>query len=174
MNNNNSTEKVYEFNSCNDIGRNGELLMAEMFPNTFGITDGREGDLIFKGKFKFELKTDTYKSGNFFFERISNVRLNNNGGVWQTKEHGCEYYAFYMLKYDKLYIFEVDKILAWLDANINNYPHKIVNNPTKKSKGYAIPIADVESLCIKVINLTEVSNYQILKSKYNFEYSKKA
>jgi hypothetical protein len=169
-----NNEKVYEFNSCNDIGRNGEMLMAELFPNTFEITDGMNGDLIFKTKYKFELKTDTYKSGNFFFERISNIRLNNNGGVWQTKEHGCQYYAFYMLKYDKLYIFEVDTILKWLDENIYKYQEKIVTNPTKKSMGYAVPIKDVENLCIKVIDLTEVIEYPKLKSKYNFEYSTKA
>lgn len=163
-----SGKKIYEFNNCNNIGKNGEYLIAELFPKSFKITDGMEGDLIYKEKFKFELKTDTYKSGNFFFERISNVRLNNNGGVWQTKEHGCKYYAFYMIKYDKLFIFDVDIILEWLDNNIKNYTPKNVSNPTKTTQGYAIPIIDVEHLCIKIIELNNVLNYKQLKNKYNF------
>lgn len=165
------SKKVYEFNACNDIGKNGEYLIGELFPHTFTLSDGMAGDLIFKGKHKFELKTDTYKSGNFFFERISNVRLNNDGGVWQTKEHGCKYYAFYMLRYDKLFIFEVDTILEWLNNNIQAYPTKTVTNPTKQSKGYAIPMKDVEQLCIKVIDLASFKEYPSLKKKYKFDES---
>lgn len=161
-----SNNKIYDFNSCNDIGKNGEVLITELFPNTFSLTDGMEGDLIFKEKYKFELKTDTYKSGNFFFERISNMRLDNKGGVWQTKEHGCKYYSFYMLKYDMLYIFEVDTILEWLNKNISKYESKIVTNKTKKSLGYAIPMKDVAHIWVKAIDLTEAKNYFILKNKY--------
>ncbi len=166
-----STKKVYEFNACNDIGKNGEYLIAELFPNTFTLSDGMAGDLIFKEKYKFELKTDTYKSGNFFFERISNVRLNNNGGVWQTKEHGCKYYSFFMLCYDKLYIFDVDIILEWLNNNIHSYHVKTVKNPTKESKGYAIPMEDVSHLYIKAIDLKSFDNYPTLKKKYKLDES---
>lgn len=171
---NKNSGKVYEFNECNSVGKNGEYLIAELFPKTFKLTDGMEGDLLFKNKDKFELKTDTYKSGNFFFEKISNVRLNNVGGVWQAKEHSCEYYSFLMLKYDKLYMFKVDVILNWLNENISNYSVKTVYNEKKETKGYAIPIKDVENLCIKVIDLTVVENYNNLKKKYNFEHNQKA
>lgn len=164
-------KKIYEFAERNNIGKNGEYLLAELFPHTFTLTDGMEGDLIFKKKFKFELKTDTYKSGNIFFEKISNVRLNNKGGVWQTKEHGCEFYAFYMIRYDKLYIFKVDSILEWLDNNIEKYHIKTVKNPTKESRGYAIPIEDVESICVKIIDMTTAKKYSILKKKYFNEFT---
>ncbi len=163
-------QKVYEFNERNNIGKNGEYLLAELFPNTFTLTDGMEGDLIFKYEHKFELKTDTYKSGNFFFEKISNVRLNNKGGVWQTKEHGCNYYAFFMLRYDKLFIFKVDEILDWLDKNVDNYHEKTVKNPTKETKGYAIPMNDVSHVCVKIIDLNNSNNYKKLKNKYFNEF----
>jgi hypothetical protein len=163
-------QKVYEFNERNNIGKNGEYLLAELFPNIFTLTDGMEGDLLFKNEHKFELKTDTYKSGNFFFEKISNVRLNNKGGVWQTKEHGCNYYSFYMLRYDKLFVFKVDEILEWLDKNVDNYHVKTVKNPTKESKGYAIPITDVSHVCVKIIDLNESNNYKKLKNKYFNEF----
>jgi len=165
---NDNSEKVYTFDKCNEVGKNGEYLIGELFPKTFKLTDGMNGDLLFKNEHKFELKTDTYKSGNFFFEKISNVRLNNKGGVWQSKEHGCKYYAYFMLKYNKLYIFDVDVIIEWLDKNVSNYSVKIVTNPTKKTQGYAIPIKDAEDKCIQIIDLSIVKTYTILKKKYGF------
>ncbi len=125
-----------------------------------------DGDLIMiKSNAKFELKTDTYKSGNFFFERISNMRLQNDGSVWQSKQHECKYFAFYMIKYDKLYVWKTDILLDWLENSISNYPQKIVKNPTKTSMGYIIPINIVEKLCDKISDLTTINNYFQLKNE---------
>ncbi len=164
--------RVYGFYERNGIGKKGEELIVKLFPTKFTATDGMSGDMLYNGTdgitHKFELKTDTYKSNNFFFEKFSNVRLQNNGGVWQSKDHGCKYYAYYMIKYDELYIFEVDKILDWLNNNEHKYPIKPVKNNTKITEGYAIPMDDVSSVVLKKIVLTKVSGYTTLKEEYGF------
>lgn len=80
------SEKIYEFNEQHTIGKNGEILLTQLFPEHFKMNTDYDGDLLMiKSNAKFELKTDTYKSGNFFFERISNMRLQNDGSVWDIK-----------------------------------------------------------------------------------------
>ena len=74
-----------------------------------------------------------------------------------------------MIKYDKLYIFEVDVILEWLKNNISKYNVKTVYNVKKETKGYAIPIKDVEKLCFMVVDLTIKTEYKRLKTKYKFD-----
>ncbi len=165
------SENPYNFKDSNKVGTAGEDFMLELFPTTFTKFHGHAGDLILKnkqGSHKFELKTDRHDSGNFFFEKISNERLNNVGGVWQSKEHGCKYYSFYMIKYDKLCIFEVDTILEWLNKNTTNMSLITVYNTTKKTLGYKIHIKKVKHLCEKIIDLNTIPNYKELKVKYNF------
>ena len=93
------------------------------------------------------------------------MRLQNDGSVWQSKHHNCKYFAFYMIKYDKLYVWKTDILLTWLENNISNYPQKIVKNPTKTSMGYAIPINIVEKICDKITDLTIYPTYLELKTE---------
>ena len=158
----------YNFKESIKTGKNGELLIANLFPNIFKMSedDGYTGDLIYRDEYKFELKTDKYKSGNFFFEEISNMRKKSKGGVWQSEEHGCKYYAFYMLRYDKLFIFEIKTLLEWLENNKQFHRTFNVENVDKYTFGYIIPIKDVEHICVKIIDLSSMENYENLKNNY--------
>lgn len=161
------SKNVYEFDKQHTIGKNGEILLTVLFPNNFKMNTDFDGDLIINNKHKFELKTDTYKSGNFFFERKSNVRLDNDGSVWQSKHHECKYFAFYMIRYDVVCVWETDILLEWLENNISNYGEIIVENKTKESMGYAIPFNDVKHLCKDIINLKKINNYFKTKKELN-------
>lgn len=117
----------------------GEELLLSLWP-ILKRTDGRTGDFLLRGK-KMEVKSDSYGIGgspNFFMERYSNVGKQSNGGIWQANEHSCSY-LFYWYPSDKIgWLFNVKKLLAYMNKNESNFRKVYVNNVNYCTLGYLV------------------------------------
>jgi hypothetical protein len=127
----------YGFERQMSIGEQGVRFLLDRFPGVLEATSGRHGDLrIRKTNDLIEVKTDSHlfsETPNFFFERFSNLDRQTPGGPWQAKANGCKYYAYLFLEESKLYVFNVDSLLAYLESII---PVRSPVNVLQKGSGW--------------------------------------
>lgn len=114
--------------------------------------------LINGSRIKLEIKTDSYTSGNLFFETLSNIEYNVLGCMLKTK---ADLILYYFMKYNKLYILKRERFVEWAVQGIEKgkYKRKTFANkrrnktlPPTHTEGYPIPLKEIErqSFC-KVI-----------------------
>lgn len=92
-----------------------------------------------------EVKSDTYDSGNFFFETISNASKGTEGCFMYTR---ADYLYYYFTKSSNVYMLPMPVTREWFVKNINRFKQKEL--ATKKgnkilyySYGYPVPIETV-------------------------------
>ena len=99
-------------------------------------------DLILKenGQFtKIEVKVDTYTSGNFFLETISNVAKNEED---ELEGLGCllitkaDKIYYYFINSKKLYIFNAKSLKNWILSNKLKHPERPVWTHLKNGGKY--------------------------------------
>jgi hypothetical protein len=131
------------------IGAKGEEIFLNRFQVKLEKLDGTKNDFIVTNSSKdgLELKTDTYDSGNFFFERWSDVTNKKPGGPYQAIQHS-KYLAYFFIKKDTYYLFDLEKLVPFLDTYIETKKPKAieVRNRSHTTVGYALPIKDFQSL----------------------------
>lgn len=153
------SDKVYEFNSSNKIGHQGELFIEEWLSNNPNVKQIEDvsGNVAYQkqdvdflvtlqdgSQMSVEIKTDTYKTGNMFFETISNEEYQTLGCLMKTK---ADFLFYYFPNYQGgvLYIF---KMQAFRNFIVNNLPHfrkQRVYNTTHTSLGYIVPLSYIEN-----------------------------
>lgn len=116
------------------------------------MTDGQE--------YKIEIKTDTYQSGNIYYETVSAEEVGSIGGFEKTV---CDYMFYYFINMSTLYILKMDEYRKWFRSKEESFIKKGYqkspvnrrwNGSTYTSIGYAYPISLLEaegaSWCSKV------------------------
>ena len=103
---------------------------------------------LFKNNKKatIEVKYDTYKSGNLYFETISNMSKGTEGCLMYSEAH----FLFYCFeKYKQIYILNLPKFREWFIKNKENFDRKttstkIGNKTVYQSEGYTIPLKAIK------------------------------
>lgn len=148
--------KQYDFKERNDLSKIGiskvvnYLYSLKETVYVDNVEDDREFqefdiDLIHSthnNVFNIEVKADTYDSGNFFFETVSNATKGTLGCFMYTC---ADYVHYYFTKYNTLYVLPMPATRDWF--NINKFRFKEKKLATKNgnkllyySYGYAVPI----------------------------------
>lgn len=166
-------KNIYEFKKSLNIGNEGEakikdfLLSLEHIDNIKSVQNIKKyqnDDIDFIVTFKnnkrytIEVKTDTYKSGNLYYETKSCIEKNTPGCLEKTK---ADYIFYYFSKYDRLYILKTNPFRKWVKNEIikfNKNPNESVLNKKEvlnkltfgstnglyTSEGYTIPLNYLE------------------------------
>lgn len=154
--------KIHDFNYSINIGNIGEeiiLLYLQSNENILSVEEVQSNkyyqqqDIDYVVHFKngtvktVELKTDTYISGNIFFETMSAVETNSIGCMYKSK---ADYLFYYFINTKELYIFDFDKYREWFKQNKSHFYLKRLKNKGKycgtyTSEGYTIPKTYLEN-----------------------------
>lgn len=145
-----STKKVADFNKDLKKGQASEHDFFMKYQEHLTRTDGRRGDFeINKSEEVLELKTDYYDpeaTPNVFMERYSYKEA--PGGVFQAKEHGVSYYAYWFPKTDLLLLFNVDQLIKRLKKLEPTLKPVYIKNKEHTTMGYLVNRALLEDLCL--------------------------
>lgn len=177
--------KIYEFKKSLNVGEIGENIIEEYLnglnnvkkvESVKDIKKYQQDDIDFivhlstGKKLSVEVKSDSYKSGNLYYETKSCVEFDTLGCFEKTK---ADYIFYYFLNLNVLYIFKTTKFRSWVRQEIKKHStnpkasriqKKEVYNKTQNnrdvytSQGYTIPLRYIES---------ELSDTKIYKKYYN-------
>lgn len=148
--------KDHEFSKSTLIGEMGEKRIMEFVKSLSFIEDIKDVskdkqfqsldiDLVAKLKDNsiksIEIKTDTYDTGNLFYETMSCVETNSIGCMEKTE---ADLIFYYFIKTKELYILRTKELRKWFHNKKYNFQIKTLNNwrydnSKYTSKGYAIP-----------------------------------
>lgn len=150
------SNKIYNFEESLDVGKNGEKIVYNYIKNNYKFLeikdvsdiDGykiKDIDLLCKyinGEyFEIEIKTDTYDTGNLFFETTSCVERNSLGCMLKTE---CYFLFYYFINTNELYILNMKEYRNWVIENINTFKKIQAKNKTFNSSGLLIPKGRLE------------------------------
>lgn len=101
-----------------------------------------------------EIKTDTYKTGNMFFETISNEEYQTKGCLMKTN---ADFLFYYFPNYQNgaLYIFQMKAFRKFVLDNLSYFKERRVTNTTHTSLGYIVPLSYIEN------NFMEYKKYSV-------------
>lgn len=129
-------------NFRNDLvrGQQGEAMFHLLFPDLQRL-DGRAADFKAPNGETYEIKTDSYTSGNYFIERWSDVEQKKAGGPWQSAEKQIDYYVYMFPKMARLYIFSVPDLVRQMEA-LPSSAKRVVNveNKSWTTQGFLVKI----------------------------------
>lgn len=182
-------KRIYEFEKSLNVGELGENIIEKYLnglknvkeiKSVKNIKKYQKDDIDFlvrlnTGKeVSVEVKCDSYKSGNLYYEEKSCVELNTLGCLEKTK---ADYIFYYFLNLNVLYIFKTNKFRKWVRNEIKKYNtnpessiirkkevfNRFFNKNSNKndiytSLGYTIPLKYIES---------KLNNTNIYKKYYN-------
>ena len=135
----NENVTLHDFEKSLNIGKQGESIILNFLltlediksirqVQDIGFYQRKDIDFIvtFKNgkKYTVEIKTDTYKSPNLYYETISSVE-NNTLGCFEKTE--ADYLFYYFIELDILYIFKTKQFRKWAQKEILNHNQ----NPNK-------------------------------------------
>ena len=156
---------VHNFRQSMEVGKRGEEHIIEYLNNSdnvkkiVDVRDIREYqkmDVDFLVTFadgverKIEVKTDTYKSGNIYYEVISSEESDTLGCFEKTE---ADYLFYYFVNWGYLYILGMEEYRKWFQEkqelfNDAGYKKRVRNsegkNKTYTSIGYAYPVSILE------------------------------
>ena len=158
-----------------DLGLAISLEFLQSNPNVFEVINvendryyqGKDIDLLAKMKIReskgwvgIEVKCDSYKSGNLYFETISNMNKNTPGCLLYSEAH---FLFYYFEKLEELYILPMQSFRQWFIQNKSSFDKK--NTCTKdtkgkilyKSEGYTIPL-DIIKKDFKRVKVIKIKN----------------
>lgn len=148
---------VHNFKKSINTGYCGEQIIKSYFetnPNIADVIDVSKDkayqnkDIDFIVKFKngdsvsVELKTDTYDTGNIFYEAISNQEYNVLGCMAKSK---AKCLLYYFIKTKELYVIDFKAYKKWVNDNNERFAKKKIKNVNRygnditHSVGFLIP-----------------------------------
>lgn len=163
-------QKIHNFAQSLKVGEKGEGLILdylEKSPTVQNILDVRDSpmyqekdvDFILKMKtgkeYKIEIKTDTYTSGNIYFETMSSLETDSVGCLIKTE---ADYLFYFYINLGTLYIMDMKKYKEWFemhqpifdDAGYKKHPKNARwNGTTYTSVGYAFPVTLLEDKTLR-------------------------
>jgi hypothetical protein len=162
----------YNFNKSNKIGTEGvnEILkFLDKDKSILGVVSVEDNkiyqpkgiDFIAVTKTeklrKIEIKTDTYDTGNYFIETISNSSKNTKGCLLTTES---DFIFYYFIKKKELNIINTKKFQEWFDLNQNRFSSRTcctgVNGSSYSTIGKLVPIKILnEELDVKTKDISK-------------------
>jgi len=123
---------------------------------TFSLEKGTE-------VWEIEVKIDSYTTGNFWLETISNDKTNSEGCFFKSK---AKWYFYYFDKLDVLYIIPLHPAQEWLKQNFKKFKSSTTSTKNKVTKkilyntvGRIVPIEKLEEgLKLKGSQLHKIEN----------------
>ena len=173
---------IYDFSGRDKLGKIGEAVCQEYLKacswveNVKSVRSDKEYqnkdiDIVVTSKdgkvCNIEVKTDSYISGNMFYETISN-NITNQQGCFETSESDYIFYYFIHPEYRKIYVFKTKELREWVHKNKNRYKLKQVFNYTFCSLGYAIPLVDLMadmSQSIQILDMNKLENIEFFEEE---------
>jgi len=142
---------MFTFPKQKSVGDEGEKKIFDFFRNHFShiLTINKlsydpynphNGDLVIykNGKrYVLEVKTDRYRSPNFFLEINSNLEQNTLGCIEASKS---DFFFYYFSNAKQLYIFKTNDLKKWLNRNKNIFKPINVPNKNYTTVGIKVPI----------------------------------
>lgn len=176
---------VYDFKSCDNLAIIGEKVAEDYYnllenikfvQNVREDKEYREEDIDLVCSLKsdevlyVEVKTDSYTSGNMFYELISNDVTGEKGCMEKTQADLVFYY-FINPSYRSAYIFDVKELRSWVCEHKNDFKLRRVYNRGYCSFGIAIPMDRLMSDLSKIerIDLNcipDIERYEELGRKF--------
>lgn len=156
---------IYEFDNQNSLGKNGESIIKYWLIKQVDVVDifdvssmkeyqANDIDLVVlyqnSNKITYEVKTDSFLTGNLFFETVSNVNKNTPGCMIYTK---ADYILYFFIKNNNLYKLPTNKFRNWVLSNKETFKEKIVKNKYYHSKGLLIPLVMIENKFVKPLKI---------------------
>lgn len=162
-----SLSKIHSFGQSMKVGKVGEKVISKYLmenKNIKELLDVRSDrayqkidvDYIAKmadGKeYQIEIKTDSYDSGNIYYETLSSEETGSAGCFEKTE---ADFLFYYFMQTDKLYIFSMNEYREWfnlmrLEFDQKGYKKAVRNRGYKDSTytsiGYAYPLALLDNL----------------------------
>ena len=148
-------KQQYNFDDSIKVGRMGEMIMEahlKTLPNVAAVEDVTEipyyqkRDIDYRVTLKngqkvtVEVKTDTYQSGNFFFETQSNSNSKTKGCMYKTE---ADFILYYFILFDKVYMVKRTALIKWFEAMKGNPEYKksfkeksVANKGNERIKDY--------------------------------------
>lgn len=144
---------IYKFKNSIELGKQGEDVIINYSTkqtDIIEIKDVRENkiyqnadiDIIIKTMFdnySVEIKTDSYDTGNIYYETMSSLENNSIGCMEKTE---ADYIYYYFINTNELYILDREKYVKWFHDNAFQFKKSQVLNKTKNgiytSEGYLI------------------------------------
>ena len=90
----------------------------------------------------YEVKVDTYTSGNFFFETVSNDKKHTAGCLQYSN---ADYLLYYFTREEEIYIFQMWEIRKYIMNNMHRFSTKTCQNEFYRSEGLIVPKTIIES-----------------------------
>lgn len=141
------------------FGQDSEARLQAVYP--FLQHSGIRGyDFIIAGtNIKVEKKSDSYdprKYNNFIMERFS--REEKPGGPWQSDTHDVDYFMYFFVQTNDLYVFDLQKLLARLEKIIKKEKLKLFDrwNTNYVTRYYKVPIEQLADLNLGIEHLEKI------------------
>lgn len=169
-------KEIYDFKGRDKLGQIGEVVCQEFLRTCHEIKDienvrgvkeyqKKDIDLVLTLKDEsivyIEVKTDSYKSGNLFYEWIANDQTNEVGCMERTEANYIFYY-FIHPEYRKVYVFEINQFRDWVYKHREEYVLKRIYNYGYCSFGYCFPLEVLEKEVqgLRIIDLNGFENIE--------------
>ena len=149
-------KKFFGFNAQLKVGAKGEKLFEQNYPALLEKSKDQRWDFVMKSTGqKIEIKTDTYsaKTGNFFFEKISNDTKGfkqSPGGPWRAEQDKVDIFCY--LYFDDKLCYEfpnVKRLVKRLNQLTTGLEPVSIKNRTYNTIGYKVPRDWVADLYIE-------------------------
>lgn len=134
---------VADFKTDLARGHAGEEAFHKLKPELTRL-DGRGADFVDADGKTYEIKTDSYTSGNYFIERWSDVDKQKAGGPWQSAEKNIDYYVYSFPKLAVTYIFSVKALLRQLEKIEKPNVRRVLNRGWI-TVGWLVPIESLKA-----------------------------
>ena len=149
---------IYDFSGRDKLGKIGEAVCQEYLKtwscvknieNVRNNKDYQKKDIDIVMTLKdeqvvtVEVKTDSYISGNMFYETISDD-VKNEVGCFEKTEADFIFYYFINPQYRKAYVFNTEYLRDWVHKHKDEFTLKRVFNYSYCSWGYAFPLDRLE------------------------------
>ena len=142
------SNKIYNFGDSIKVGKVGEKMIYNYIKDNYkfssienvsNVKEYQDKDVDFICSYtndkiyEIEIKTDTYDSGNLYFETISSIENNTLGCMLKTTAY---FLFYYFINTKELYILNMKKYREWVMNNKNTFKKAKVKNKTFNSFGF--------------------------------------
>lgn len=155
--------EIHRFDKSIIIGEKGEEEIIKFLQKNTNIKEIKnvsnideyrlkDIDLIVHFKngqsYSLEIKTDTFDSGNIFYETLSCIETQTLGCFEKTQ---ADYIFYFFIKTKELYILKTNEYRKWFHTNIDKFNRKEIPNMSRSNKsliygeGYTIKKKYLES-----------------------------
>lgn len=111
-----------------------------------------------------EVKTDSYATGNFWLETISNEFLRTEGCFLKTK---AKYLFYYFIKYDNLYIIPMEKARKWFLENMHRFKESRTTTKDENGEYTHTTVGRIVAITTMVSEVKEIELIERFSEKVN-------